>query len=282
MTQQNKTGQNKTRQDKTRQNKSTQNKSGQSKKDGRKSDKRRTKSQDDKHAPNESRRGRVSEKSTKGNEVRMMDQRVKSARGRKLSSTLWLRRQLNDPYVAKAKAQGYRSRAAFKLIELDDKFKLIKPDALICDLGAAPGGWTQIAIHRGAARVVGIDLIFVEPIGGLDFVQKDFMDEDAPDVITGMLGGAPDLVMSDLAANTTGHRKTDHMRTVALVEAAADFAMNSLRPGGHFVTKVFQGGAEGELLAVLKKRFKTVKHAKPQSSRAGSPEMYLVALGFKG
>lgn len=266
----------------TQQNKSGFPKKGSPKKGNQPSAKRSRKSQADKHARNESRRGRVSEKSSQDDAVRMMDQRVKSARGRKLSSTLWLRRQLNDPYVAKAKAQGYRSRAAFKLIELDDKFKLIKPGCLICDLGAAPGGWTQIAMHRGAARVVGIDLIFVEPIGGLDFVQKDFMDEDAPEVIKGMLGGAPDLVMSDLAANTTGHRKTDHMRTVALVEAAADFAMNSLRPGGHFVTKVFQGGAEGNLLALLKKRFKTVKHAKPDSSRAGSPEMYLVALGFKG
>lgn len=233
-------------------------------------------------ARNPSRRGRVSAKQTKKDEVRMMDTRVKSARGRKLSSTLWLRRQLNDPYVARAKSQGYRSRAAFKIIELDDKFKLIKPGGLVCDLGAAPGGWTQIAIARGAKRVVGIDLIFVEPIGGLDFVQMDFMDEKAPDTIKDMLGGAPDLVMSDLAANTTGHRKTDHLRTVALVEAAAEFAMETLRPGGNFVTKVFQGGAEKSLLKTLKLRFKTVKHAKPDSSRAGSPEMYLVALGFKG
>lgn len=231
---------------------------------------------------NPPRRGRVTTPPEKKNQVRMMDQRVKTARGRKISSTLWLRRQLNDPYVVKAKALGYRSRAAFKLIELDEKFRLIKPDSLIVDLGAAPGGWTQIAMAKGARRVVGIDLIFVEPIGGLDFVQKDFMDEDAPEVITQMLGGAPDLVMSDLAANTTGHRKTDHLRTVALVEAAADFAMNSLRPGGHFVTKVFQGGAENTLLEILKKRFSSVKHAKPDSSRDGSPEMYLVALGFKG
>ena len=228
------------------------------------------------------RRGRVTKPSEKKNQVRMMDQRVKTARGRKISSTLWLRRQLNDPFVAKARALGYRSRAAFKLIELDEKFKLIKPQSLIVDLGAAPGGWTQIAMAKGARRVVGIDLIFVEPIGGLDFVQKDFMDPDAPQVISEMLGGKPDLVMSDLAANTTGHRKTDHLRTVALVEAAADFALSSLRPGGHFVTKVFQGGAERKLLNLLKLRFKTVKHAKPESSRDGSPEMYLVAMGFKG
>ena len=228
------------------------------------------------------RRGRITKPSEEKNQVRMMDQRVKTARGRKISSTLWLRRQLNDPFVAKAKALGYRSRAAFKLIELDEKFKLIKPQSLIVDLGAAPGGWTQIAMAKGARRVVGIDLIFVEPIGGLDFVQKDFMDPDAPQVISEMLGGKPDLVMSDLAANTTGHRKTDHLRTVALVEAAADFALSSLRPGGHFVTKVFQGGAERKLLNLLKLRFKTVKHAKPESSRDGSPEMYLVAMGFKG
>ena len=228
------------------------------------------------------RRSRITKPSEKKNQVRMMDQRVKTARGRKISSTLWLRRQLNDPFVAKARALGYRSRAAFKLIELDEKFKLIKPQSLIVDLGAAPGGWTQIAIAKGARRVVGIDLIFVEPIGGLDFVQKDFMDPDAPQVISEMLGGKPDLVMSDLAANTTGHRKTDHLRTVALVEAAADFALSSLRPGGHFVTKVFQGGAERKLLNLLKLRFKTVKHAKPESSRDGSPEMYLVAMGFKG
>lgn len=228
------------------------------------------------------RRGRVTSKGGKDDQVRMMDTRVKSARGRKLSSTLWLRRQLNDPYVAKAKAQGYRSRAAFKFIELDDKFKLMRPGSLITDLGAAPGGWTQIAIARGAKKVVGIDLIFVEPIGGLDFVQMDFMDEKAPQTIKDMLGGAPDLVMSDLAANTTGHRNTDHLRTVALVEAAAEFAVNTLRPGGNFVTKVFQGGAEKNMLNMLKRRFKTVKHAKPDSSRDGSPEMYLVALGFKG
>ncbi len=228
------------------------------------------------------RRRRVTSKPKKDDSVRMMDTRVKTARGRKMSSTHWLRRQLNDPYVAKAKSLGYRSRAAFKFIELDDKFKLMRKGDSIVDLGAAPGGWTQIAIDRGAKQVVGIDLIFVEPIGGLDFIQMDFMDEGAPAAITDLLGGAPDLVMSDLAANTTGHRKTDHIRTVALVEAAADFAIDTLRPGGNFVTKVFQGGAEGKLLLKLKQTFKTVKHAKPDSSRDGSPEMYLVALGFKG
>lgn len=228
------------------------------------------------------RRGRVTSKAKRDDSVRMMDTRVKTARGRKMSSTLWLRRQLNDPYVAKAKSMGYRSRAAFKFIELDDKFKLMRAGDKIVDLGAAPGGWTQIALARGAKQVVGIDLIFVEPIGGLDFIQMDFMDEKAPQAINDLLGGAPDLVMSDLAANTTGHRKTDHIRTVGLVEAAAEFAIETLRPGGNFVTKVFQGGAEGKLLLRLKQNFKTVKHAKPDSSRDGSPEMYLVALGFKG
>lgn len=228
------------------------------------------------------RRGRVTSKAKKDDSIRMMDTRVKTARGRKMSSTLWLRRQLNDPYVAKAKSMGYRSRAAFKFIELDDRFKLMRAGDKIVDLGAAPGGWTQIAIDRGAKQVVGIDLIFVEPIGGLDFIQMDFMDEKAPSAIKDLLGGAPDLVMSDLAANTTGHRKTDHIRTVGLVEAAAEFAIETLRPGGNFVTKVFQGGAEGNLLNRLKREFKTVRHAKPESSRGGSPEMYLVALGFKG
>lgn len=227
------------------------------------------------------RRGRVTKPDKSGKEIRMMEQKVRTARGRKLSSTLWLKRQLNDPYVAKAKAEGYRSRAAFKLAELDDKFKLIRPESLIVDLGAAPGGWTQIALERGAQRVIGIDLLFVDPIAGLDFVQKDFMDDDAPEIITEMLGGAPDLVMSDLAANTTGHKSTDHLRTIALVEAAAVFALKTLKPGGHFVAKVFQGGTEGELLTELKKSFKVVKHAKPHSSRDGSPEMYMVALGRK-
>jgi len=187
------------------------------------------------------RRRRVTSKTKKDSSVRMMDTRVKTARGRKMSSTLWLRRQLNDPYVAKAKSMGYRSRAAFKFIELDDKFKLMRKGDKIVDLGAAPGGWTQIAIDRGAKQVVGIDLIFVEPIGGLDFIQMDFMDENAPQAITDLLGGAPDLVMSDLAANTTGHRKTDHIRTVALVEAAADFAIDTLRPEMYLVALGFKG-----------------------------------------
>ena len=227
-------------------------------------------------------RGRKTAKMDKDNATRMMTHKVKTARGRKISSKLWIERQINDPYVKEAKIKGYRSRAAFKIEELDDKFKLIKKGALIVDLGCAPGGWVQIAMQRGAGRVVGIDILPVETVAGADLIEMDFMDPNAPNVIKEMLDGAPDLVMSDLAANTTGHRQTDHLKTVALVEAAAEFAMDTLRPGGAFVTKVFQGGAEKTLLKTLKHNFDVVKHAKPKSSRAGSPEMYLVALGFRG
>lgn len=212
---------------------------------------------------------------------RDLTRKVRTAKGRKISSTLWLQRQLNDPYVQKAQKLGYRSRAAFKLIELDDKYGLIKNDAKVVDLGAAPGGWSQIAMARGAGSIIGIDLLHVEPMAGLEFVEMDFMADDAPEVLKDMLGGEADLVMSDLAANTTGHRKTDHLRTVALVEAAADFAIDVLKPGGHFVTKVFQGGAEKILLQSLRARFELVKHAKPKSSRDSSPEMYLVAKSFR-
>jgi len=220
-------------------------------------------------------------------DTRMMDERVKTARGRKISSTLWLRRQLNDPYVKKAKAKGYRSRAAFKLIELDEKFGLLKPGAVIVDLGAAPGSWTQIALTAKPSRIIGIDILPVEPFPGAEIIEMDFMDENAPDILMKMLSEngkmmRADLVMSDLAANTTGHRQTDHLRTVALVEAAADFAVQVLKPGGAFISKVFQGGAELNLLNMLNDKFETVRHAKPKASRDGSPEMYLVAKGFKG
>lgn len=214
--------------------------------------------------------------------TRLMDERVKTARGRKISSTLWLRRQLNDPYVKKAKAKGYRSRAAFKLIELDEKFKLLKPGAVIVDLGTAPGSWTQIALKAKPGRVIGIDILPVEPFPGAEIIEMDFMDEMAPRVLMNMLDGPADLVMSDLAANTTGHRQTDHLRTVALVEAAADFAVQVLRPGGFFISKVFQGGAQRDLLNMLNHNFQTVRHAKPKASRSGSPETYLVAKGFRG
>lgn len=232
--------------------------------------------------PSAPKRGRRTQKSDKANATRMMTKKVKTARGRKISSKLWIERQINDPYVKEAQIKGYRSRAAFKLIELDDKFKLIKPGDLIVDLGCAPGGWVQIALKRGAKRVVGIDLLPVEHVAGSDLIQMDFMDKNAPKHLIDALEGKPDIVLSDLAANTTGHRRTDHLKTVALVEAAADFAMKTLKPGGHFATKVFQGGAEMALLGKLRAKFKLVKHAKPKSSRAGSPEMYLVAKGFQG
>ncbi|MEP6341747.1 MAG: RlmE family RNA methyltransferase [Maricaulaceae bacterium] len=233
-------------------------------------------------SPTGERRGRVTERMDKDNATRMMTHKVKTARGRKISSKLWLERQLNDPYVKEAKIKGYRSRAAFKIQELDDKFNLIRPDSLICDLGAAPGGWTQIAIKRGAKRVVGIDVLPVETVAGAEIIEMDFMDETAPDVLKELLGGRPSLVMSDLAANTTGHKNTDHLKTIALVEAAANFAMDVLAKDGSFVTKVFQGGAQHELLDRLRSRFEIVKHAKPKSSRAGSPEIYLVAKHFRG
>lgn len=226
-------------------------------------------------------RGRKTPKADKDNATRMMHRKVKTARGRKISSKLWIERQINDPYVKEAKIKGYRSRAAFKLEELDDKFGLIKTDSLVVDLGCAPGGWVQIAMKRGAEQVIGIDLLPVDVIAGATLIEYDFMADDAPDKIKALLGRAPDLVLSDLAANTTGHKNTDHLKTVALVEAAADFAMRTLRPGGHFATKVFQGGAEKKLLNELKSRFQTVKHAKPKSSRVGSPEIYLVALNLQ-
>lgn len=232
--------------------------------------------------PAEVRRGRKTPKQTKENATRMMHHKVKTARGRKIGSKLWLERQLNDPYVKEAKIQGYRSRAAFKLKELDKKYKLIKRGDLVVDLGAAPGGWVQIALELGAREVIGIDILPVDVVAGAEIIEMDFMDEKAPDVLKEMLGGQPDVVLSDLAANTTGHKNTDHLKTVALVEAAAEFAMDVLKPGGHFVTKVFQGGAEERLLKRLKDNFEYVRHAKPKASRAGSPEMYLVAKRFKG
>ena len=231
--------------------------------------------------PGGSRRRRKTPKKCASSETRMMDTRVKSARGRKLSSTLWLKRQLNDPYVKKAREMGYRSRAAFKLKELDDKFGLLSMEQLIVDLGAAPGGWSQVALEKGADRVIGIDLLDVDPVTGAEFIKLDVMNEAAPGVLMELLGGKADLVMSDLAANTTGHKKTDHWRTVALVEAAADFSLKVLKPGGSFVTKVFQGGAEKTLLDRLKVNFELVKHAKPKASRPESPELYLVAKGYR-
>jgi 23S rRNA (uridine2552-2'-O)-methyltransferase len=212
---------------------------------------------------------------------------VKSGGKRKLSSKLWLERQLNDPYVAKAKAQGYRSRAAFKLLEIDDKYRLLKPGMMAVDLGAAPGGWSQIAAKRvgavdGKGKVVAIDLLEMPEIPGVTFAQLDFLAQDAPEKLIAMIGGRADVVLSDMAANTTGHRKTDQLRMVGLVETAAAFAADVLNPGGAFVAKVFQSGADAELLAQLKRDFSSVRHVKPASSRQDSSERYVLATGFRG
>ena len=213
---------------------------------------------------------------------REMRVNVKTAKKRKLSSTLWLDRQLNDPYVARAKAQGYRSRAAFKLKDLNDKFHLIRKGSRVVDLGCAPGGWLQAAVEAGATQVVGIDYLAMPHVSGTAHLELDFLEETAPHKLKEILGGEADVVLSDMAAPTTGHKNTDHIRIIALADAALDFAIDVLAPGGAFVCKVFQGGAEGELLARLKENFATVKHAKPKSSRADSSEMYVVALGFRG
>jgi 23S rRNA (uridine2552-2'-O)-methyltransferase len=208
--------------------------------------------------------------------------RLKSRRGRTVSSARWLERQLNDPYVKRAQAEGWRARAAFKLIELDERFGLLAHADRVVDLGAAPGSWSQVVLkRRPKASVVGIDLLEVEPMAGLRFLQGDFLAEGMDDRLIELLGGAPDLVLSDMAANTVGHPQTDHLRTMALVEAAAHFAVHVLRPGGTFVAKVLGGGAEGPLVAELKRRFESVRHAKPPSSRKESSETYLVATGRK-
>ena len=211
------------------------------------------------------------------------DTRVRTAKKRTESSTRWLQRQLNDPYVKQAKADGYRSRAAYKLIEMDEKFGILKGSKRIVDLGIAPGGWAQVARKVvPKAQVVGIDLLEVEPIEGVEIFQMDFMDDDAPRVLEEALGGKADLVMSDMAANTVGHKQTDHLRTMGLVEAGAWFAVENLEKGGTFLAKVLAGGTDRDLLDLLKKHFKTVKHAKPPASRKGSSEWYVIAQGFKG
>ena len=211
-------------------------------------------------------------------------QRVKTAKGRKVSSTRWLERQLNDPYVKKAKAEGYRSRAAYKLLELDERFGFLKGVKGVVDLGIAPGGWSQVVRRRvPGARIAGIDLLPTDPIDGVEILQMDFMDDDAPDRLREALGlSHADLVMSDMAANTVGHPQTDHLRTMALVEAGMLFATEVLRPGGAYVAKVLAGGADSNLVAELKRHFTTVKHAKPPASRKGSSEWYVIAQGFKG
>ena len=210
--------------------------------------------------------------------------RVKTAKFRSKSSTQWLQRQLNDPYVAEAQRLGYRSRAAFKLIQLDEKFHFLGKGKRIVDLGCAPGGWTQVAVMRnkGAGKVVGIDILETQPIVGATLIQQDFSEPEAAEKLKILLDGKADIVMSDMAANTIGHQQTDHLRTIALVEIAYEFAKEVLDKGGIFITKVFKGGMENTLLADIKKNFAKVVHAKPDASRQGSPEEYLVAIGFRG
>jgi 23S rRNA (uridine2552-2'-O)-methyltransferase len=214
--------------------------------------------------------------------------RLKTARGRTVSSQRWLQRQLNDPYVAEAKKRGYRSRAAFKLLQLDDQLRFLKAGARVVDLGAAPGGWTQVAVERvrsekgGGGVVVGIDITPVEPIAGATVLAKDFYDDDAPEALKALLGGPADVVMSDMAASATGEPQIDHLRIMALAEAAHDFARQVLKPGGAFVAKVLQGGTERTLLDQLKRDFAKVRHVKPAASRADSAEMYVVGTGFRG
>ena len=214
---------------------------------------------------------------------RGLRQRVRTARGRSVSSNRWLERQLNDPYVRRAKADNYRSRAAYKLLELDERFGLLKGVKAVVDLGIAPGGWSQVVARRSpGVRIAGIDLLPTDPIEGVTILQMDFMDERAPERLREALGGAPDLILSDMAANTVGHAQTDHLRTMALVEAGLQFAIEELRPGGAFVAKVLAGGADSKLVAELKRHFTAVKHAKPPASRKESSEWYVVAQGFKG
>ena len=211
---------------------------------------------------------------------------VKKKKGRTPAQKLWLDRQLNDPYVAQAKREGYRSRAAYKLIELDDRFHLLKPGARVVDLGAAPGGWSQVAAKRvgaetGKGRVVAIDILDMPPVGGVDVLHLDFLDHTAPEKLKALLGGPADVVLSDMAANATGHRQTDHLKIMALAETAAQFAREVLEPGGSFLCKVLRGGTEGDLLNDLKRDFAKVKHVKPAASRADSAELYVLAMGFR-
>jgi len=212
-----------------------------------------------------------------------MKVRVRSGKGRSQSSKLWLERQLNDPYVARAKREGMRSRAAYKLMEIDDKARFLKKGACVIDLGAAPGGWSQVAVQRvgPTGRVVAIDVLPMDLVAGVNFAKIDFLDQGAPGKLKEMLGGPVDVVLSDMAANATGHAQTDHLKIMALVEAAADFAREVLAPGGTFLAKVLQGGTETGLLASLKRDYKSVKHVKPPSSRSDSAELYLLATGFR-
>jgi len=205
---------------------------------------------------------------------------LRSAKGRKKSSTLWLKRQLKDPYVDRAQKEGYRSRAAYKLLEINEKTDLLKPGLSVIDLGAAPGGWCQVAAEAGC-KVVGLDLLTMDPLPDVAFFQLDFMDDKAPELLIEAVGGGADIVLSDMAPNTTGHKKTDHLKIMALVEAAYDFALEVLKEEGTFIAKVRQGGTENDLLARMKQDFKTVKHIKPPSSRKESSETYVIATGFR-
>ena len=219
--------------------------------------------------------------------MRVMRTRIKKKSGLKKSSRRWLERHMNDPYVQRSKADGYKSRAAYKLIEIDDRYQLLKPGMKVIDLGAAPGGWCQVAAVRTGStperpHVVGIDYLGMDPVPGTIVLEMDFLDDAAPARLMETLGGEPDVVLSDMAAPTTGHRRTDHIRTEHLCEVAADFAISVLRPGGHFLSKTFQGGSERDVLALLKKNFRSVHHVKPPASREESVELYLLAKDFKG
>ena len=230
----------------------------------------------------------MTKKPTKpGAGTRVLKTRIKKKSGLKESSRRWLERHINDPYVQRSKADGYRSRAAYKLVEIDDRHKILKPGARVIDLGAAPGGWCQVAAVRVKSSeahpgVVGIDYLDVDPIPGASILKMDFLDDGAPAKLLEALGGEPDIVLSDMAAPTTGHRRTDHIRTMHLAEVAADFAISVLRPGGHFLAKAFQGGTENTLLDLLKRNFRSVRHVKPPASRDESVELYLLAKDFKG
>ena len=226
------------------------------------------------------------EKRGGGRGERALKVRLRTGKGRSLAQRLWLERQLNDPYVARAKREGLRSRAAYKLIEMDDKHRFLKPGGRVVDLGAAPGGWSQIAAKRvgadtGRGRVVAIDILEMQPVAGVDILHLDFLGHDAPERLKALLGGPADVVLSDMAANATGHRRTDHLKIMALAETAALFAREVLKPGGTFLCKVLQGGTEGALLAELKRDFATVRHVKPAASRADSAELYVLATGFR-
>lgn len=222
-----------------------------------------------------------------GSGARALHTKIKKKSGLKESSRRWLERHINDPYVHRSKAEGYRARSAYKLIEIDDRYNLLKKGMRVIDLGAAPGGWCQVAVQRVGSddsdrRVVGIDFLEMDELPGVALLQMDFLEDEAPKVLIDTLGAMPDVVMSDMAAPTTGHRRTDHIRTMHLCEVAADFAISVLRPGGHFLAKTFQGGTENDLLDLLKRNFKTVQHVKPPASRDASVELYLLARGFKG